>query len=159
MIKYKATIGEVTTELECQTIGELIEYLNYDKEDQEEESRVVVEADQFTVGMPDDIPMYDSKKDSWTRGSFLVNAKDLPSSVCLMRQDNSVHFPKTEIINGELWFVNDGQQPVGDSVRVDMLLRCKDTIDNEPSCGRNWKLLGCEAPPYKNRITHWRIAK
>lgn len=32
MIKYKVTVNVITTELECQTIGELIEYLNYDKE-------------------------------------------------------------------------------------------------------------------------------
>lgn len=55
MIKYKITVGDVTTELECQTIDELIKYLNYDRDVAERE-----------------IPVYDPKTDSWVDKSFYL---------------------------------------------------------------------------------------
>lgn len=35
-----------------------------------------------------------------------------------IRPDQTAHFPETETIDGALWYVNDGKQPVGDDVRV-----------------------------------------
>lgn len=149
MIKYKITVGEVTTELECQTIGELIEYLNYDKE-------VAAEAG-FTVNIPDDIPMYDSKervwKGSWSPANFTINLEETKSDIVFVRPDGSTHCPKTETINGEEWYVNDGQQPVGNGAKVDVLFKKK----QECHCrgAEEWKY----GEDGEGTITHWRLAK
>lgn len=86
MIKYKVTIGEVTTELECQTIGELIEYLNYDKEDQEE-SRIVVETDRFVVKSNEPLVWNDGEWIEWTWTEEKPYPETLETKVYVKFQD------------------------------------------------------------------------
>lgn len=71
------------------------------------------------------------------------------------RQDGSLHRPQSEIIDGEVWYVNDGKKPVKDDVKVDIMFKSGKKTTGKSG---NWywiKDKGGET----GRITHWRFAK
>lgn len=96
---------------------------------------------------------YEKTKVVLSADKFVIDTSNIKANVGFVRQDGSYHTPKSEVINGELWYVNDGIQPIEDGVKVE----CR--MANGMAHSSRASILSWRISSSNWIITHWRLAR